>query len=340
MDTLEFVIKPVERVYRQRSNSSSQSRLYVVGGIALIAFAAIGFVVVVLSPRLDPITMQVTTTLPVILGVGAIYAGRMAARTPGEVGVGPDGIRLVYRDRTTHLGWDKIGWSKIETLSQSNRRSLTLFDTDGRTIIRLTDVLDGFDEMAAEIASFLAAKPDKTAVRIRNAKSRRSAAFTIVYSLGFLAVSAAVAVMTRGTIRSEKLLLESGVPGQGQMERRFLAPNGVTPRIEYRVTASDGKTASRNARVTRTYWDELEGATSIPIIYVPSDPSISRLATGEEEERDMLKSPLVGYGLPAILAVMSVVFLIVSVLTLRGWDINLDQKTGRLSMKRLDVQDQ
>src|SRR4051794_17894154 len=132
METLDFVVAPVEKVYRQSRNGSSQSVLYIIGGIALLAFSVIGFLLSVLSPRTSPLSIQLTTTLPAMLGIGAIYAGRTAARTPKEMGIGPDGIRLGYRDKTVNLGWDRIGWSRVETLPQSNRRVLHLYDADGR----------------------------------------------------------------------------------------------------------------------------------------------------------------------------------------------------------------
>ena len=55
--------------------------------------------------------------------------------------------------------------------------------------------------------------------------------------------------------------------------------------------------------MNRADWDRLEGATSVPVVYVPGEPAISRLAVGEAEERDPTHSPLVGYGLSALIGV-------------------------------------
>ncbi len=150
-----------------------------------------------------------------------------------------------------------------------------------------------------------------------------------------LAASAAIAWMTHSEQQAERLLAEQGVPAEGEIVRRFLAPNGVTPRLEYRVRTPAGDAPVRNAEVTRSYWDSLAGQTTVPIRAVPGQPSISRLAEGEAPaEQDFFKTPLGGFGLAAAGGLMSLFIFSLGILQLCGWDLDLDSKSGKLAVKR------
>lgn len=178
------------------------------------------------------------------------------------------------------------------------------------------------------------AKGDDTADRLQQRKSRRSALFLAGTAIGLLALAAVNLWMVQGEQRAERLLAEAAVPGEAEIVRRFMAPNGVTARLEYRVTAPDGRQRTRNTEVTRAYWDSLQGATTVPVKYVVSEPQISRLAMGEVLDKDPTKSPGMMYGLCAVLAVICLFLFVAAVLQWRGWDIDLDSKTGKISIKR------
>jgi hypothetical protein len=329
----DFMLDSDEQVFRPRSSAQREAILWLLGGLVALGIAILGFVVAVFARRGDSASPAVTTTMPTLVGIAAIGAAYTAASAPREVGVSGKGVRIVTRKGTVVHPWSEIGWLATDTGSMSFRRSLRLFDAQGRTLARLSDSLEGFDQMVAAIQASVAAKPDDTASRVQLSKARRSALFTGTIAIAFLALSVAVVNITRGELRAAKLLKEQAVPGEATIERRFLAPNGITPRLEYRVTDPSGKSATRNAQVERQVWDELENAKTVPVIYVPGEPAISRLATGEREDRDAMKGPLLGYGMPAVLAVMSLVFLASSVFMWRGYDIDLDP-SGRPRLKR------
>src|SRR5258708_5906804 len=88
-----------ERVFRLQRKSSNSGGLWIAGGIAALVFALFGFLVSLVS-HVDQFSMQAITTLPALIGISAIAMGKMMAKTPWEVGVGPDGIRMEYRDGT------------------------------------------------------------------------------------------------------------------------------------------------------------------------------------------------------------------------------------------------
>lgn len=49
---------------------------------------------------------------------------------------------------------------------------------------------------------------------------------------------------------------------------------------------------------------------------------------------DPAASPIMMYGLSALVAAMSLLLFVGGALQWRGWDIDLDSKTGKLSIKR------
>jgi hypothetical protein len=100
------------------------------------------------------------------------------------------------------------------------------------------------------------------------------------------------------------------------------------------VKTPAGGAPLRNAEVKRDYWDSLEGASTVPIITVPGEPDISRLAEGEVQDNDFLKQPLGAYSLAGLGGLVSLLLLGVGLMQLSGWDIDLDSKTGKVSIKR------
>lgn len=324
---------PEELVFLRLRTPQTHPLLWLAGGFVAFAFAALGFLAAQFS-RGDEISLHFQTTLPATLGIGAFFTAWMMARAPLEVGIGPSGLRITSRRESRLHLWSQIGWSKIQTGPLDHRRYLLIYDLEGRKVAALSEALAGFDTLAEQIAGHLGSWGDGTAQRIQLAKARKSAVFVAVVSVVFIAVSAFVALETRDTIRAQRRLQESAVPGEARIEERHLAPNGITPRLVYRITTPGGRSARRNAELERPVWDQLAGATTVPVLYVPDEPEISRLATGEVEDRSLFDRPLVGYGLPALLTGMSLFFLAVAALQWRGLDLDLDSKTGRLSIKR------
>lgn len=216
-------------------------------------------------------------------------------------------------------------WSGMRTLYVTSK-DLETFSDPKR--------LFSFDTMAELLAQRIADKQDDTSDQIRARKAKRSALICGVVGILLLAVAALNAWSTHRDQHAARLLEEVGIPGEAQLERRFLAPNGITPRLEYRITTAEGRSATRNAEVTRPYWDSLEGATTVPVIYVPSEPENSKLQIGEADDQDPTKKPLVGYGLSALVSVICLVLLAAAVFQWYGWDIDLDSKSGTFSIRR------
>ena len=80
-----------------------------------------------------------------------------------------------------------------QTGALNHRRYLKLFNIDGRTIAKISDAIEGFDEMSKLIARHINAKGDETAESIRITKAKRAAIVMMIFGFIFLGVSCMVA---------------------------------------------------------------------------------------------------------------------------------------------------
>ena len=155
-----------ERIFRLQRTRSSSPTLWLFGGLGAFALAAVGFAVVVMTGG-GMIRQQLLTTLPILVGIGAIVTSRTLARSPHKVGVGAVGVRFVAGRKVRKYLWQEIGWSTIQASGMNVRRHLLLYDTGGRPIAKLSDGIADFDEMAEMVATYIAAKGDTTAEQIQ-----------------------------------------------------------------------------------------------------------------------------------------------------------------------------
>src|SRR5687768_1381426 len=119
-----------ERVFRLRDSAGMSAALWTGGGILLLALAAIGFGIAIIS-RIDQLTLHLITTLPTIMGIGLIYGSILTGRTPREVGIGPSGFRVESRRGTELYSWREVGWSNVEAAPMNNRRLLKIYNRAG-----------------------------------------------------------------------------------------------------------------------------------------------------------------------------------------------------------------
>ena len=212
----------------------------------------------------------------------------------------------------------------------SQKTCLNISDTASKTIIRIDESFPDYQRLVKLVVSFIDAKRDDTALRIMSRKARRTGLMCFV--MGVLASAAAVfiALETRKAQRAHELLSVKGVLGEGEIVRRFVAPNGVTKRIEYRVSGSTVK----NVEVEPLIWDQLEQANSVPVVYVPEEPDINRLQVGEVEDNEFTNKPVGGYLLSGLSRLMGLFILGYSPLAWMGYDLAFDDKQRIWKIKR------
>jgi hypothetical protein len=300
-----------ETTFNRSHSASLTGTLLFFAGLGCLGMAAIGFGVAIVG-RPGQLGLHAMSTMPAILGVAALTGAWSLLRTPDRVSVGSDGLTIETRRGIQFRRWHDVGCAALETVGSSNRRRLNITDPDGKSIVKLDQSFERFDELATMISAYVEAKGHGTAERILRNKAKRRGALAFVVGLLMAIGSGFAAWATHENQRALRLLKERGEPGEAEIIRRFVAPNGITKRVEYKLANSDGLTATRNVEVEPSFWNRLEGASSIAVIWVPDEPSVSRLALGEVTDREFTNTPVGGYGLAALSGLIAVFLLVAS----------------------------
>jgi hypothetical protein len=307
------------------------------GSAGMAGISLLGFLFAIFN-RVDQLVLHVISTLPMIVAFGLLTGGRALTRGPRRVVIDDAGLQIEDRNGTKQHRWCDIGWATITATPSavSQQRHLVLYDRAGKKVASLSEAFENFDDLVASVKSKVADQPGEVAENIQSRKARRSSFFMVIFASVMILLSASVAWMTYGKQRAARLLETEAVEGVATIDRVFVAPNGFTTRVEYTVTNAQGESASHNAEIESAYHAELTGADAktIPVMSVPSEPGISRLRGGEIIHDDLISSPIGGYVLSALVMLMSLFFLGVAVLQWRGLDVDLDSKTGKISIKR------
>ena len=327
------ITEDVEFVFQRRSSAPIAAVLWFLGGFAALGFAALGMLLAMIG-NVNQLSLQAMTTVPTLVGLAALAAGWSTARAPSEVTVGPDGLMLNGRRGPETFSWERIGWATIGAAPLNQKRNLKIFDVDGKTIASISEAFDDFNGLVELVQQRIADRTDDTADRLQLQKSRRAALFTGGAGVLFLGLAGVNVWMAHEEQRTAQLLVEQGVAGQAEVVRRFMAPNGVTRRLEYRVTSPTETDDVCNTEITREFWDSLEEVETVAVIVVAEEPSISRLVEGEVIRDDPTTSPNVMYFVSAGVALLSLLGIVAGVMQWQGWDIDLDSETKRLSIKR------
>jgi uncharacterized membrane protein len=318
-----------ESVFLRTRSAGPRGILLILVGVGGLCLAVVGFVLAVRG-RAGQIALHTMSTFPTILSIGALTAGWRILRSPSRVAIGRDGLTVETRQSVRHFHWEDVGHAASVTGGMSHRRSLNVTDVNGKSLVKLDESFNGFDDMVAMVSGYVDAKGDDTALQILRKKARRNGAMAFVVGLLLLSAAVFIGWDAHENQRVARLLNEEGQLGKAEVVRRFVAPNGVTKRIEYRTKGSK----ARNVEVDPRYWDSLAGVRTVPVIYVPSEPGISRLVRGEVKENDVTKTPAGGYGLAAMGGAIALFLLGMSPFMWNGWDLAHDSKTQKWSLKR------
>jgi len=313
--------QPAGRVFENPYSGSGSSTYLFLGGVCLVVFALAGFFVAI-KTRGGQMALHMTTTLPIIVATGLFARGFSRRNTPSRVVVDSDGMEVDFGRDSKRYHWSEIGSATQANVLNSGKTCLRVTDTGGKTIIRVDESFPDYRSLVELVQSRIDAKPDDDAIRILSRKAKRAGILTFVFGC-FLATAAVfIALQTHWDQRANKLLADKGVAGEGEIVSRFTAPDGVTRRLEYRVAGA----GVRNAEVHPVFWAMLEDAKTVPVVYVPDEPDISRLEIGEVKDDDLLKSPKGAYPLAALGGLMALFMLGYSPFAWKGYDLGFDDK--------------
>lgn len=322
------------RVYRATSGLMSNPWIYFAGGLALVAVALFGFIVSLRGPT-DPLQLHLRSTLPMIFAVGLFMTGWRLACSPREVIFGAEGLQVGSGRSNRRFSWDQIAWADEQTQAMTNRKLLAVYGNDGKALVKLPSNFERFEELVAAIKQRLTDHPSPHAGAVRWRRSRRQGKALLVGSVLAAAGAVFMAWMTYDQHRTEHLLRTRAVDGEGLVVRKFIAPDGRTHRIEYRVAGAGEDAKLHNVEIDPLLWTVLQDGARVPITTVPDHPEIARLRVGEIKDEFLNPPQMLNVLLCIAMIVMAILFLVGAIMGFKGIDIGTDKRTGKLKVERL-----
>lgn len=321
---------------REYPRATKSPTVSLVLGTGAIVLAAAGMSVAIMS-NVGPFALQTMTTLPLLAGLAMLGRALMVRSDIRSVIVDETAITIHRDSGANQVLWADVAWNMESLQALSNVKRTTLFDRAGKTLVRIPEVVERFDELVVLINRRVKSNPDASAELVRRKRLKKQACLVIGFGLGLATLTFFLAVSERDKAREEKLLKSAAIDGIATIERKFIAPNGVTKRVEYRIDLikPDGQRPSeKNVEVSANIWDSLSEGSKFPVRYVPADPEISRLALGQIDDPGLAQDPVVTILLLVGASLFSIFTLVMGVLNIRGIDLVKDAETKRLRFAR------
>lgn len=318
-----------DQVFENPISHAASPTYSFMGGACLIVIAIVAFIVAI-NTRPGQMTLQLTTTMPTIIGIGLIGRGFLLRSQPMRIVVGVSGLQITTKKSTRQYSWSEIGSATKVNVLNNSKTCLRITNTAGKVIVRVDESFPEYQRLTNLVEFYVDSKHDDTSLRIMSRKAKWTGLGCLVFGCFLGAAAIFIALSSREAQRAEELLLVKGVPGEAEIIRRFVAPNGVTKRINFRINGSKVK----NVEVEPSFWDQLEFAKTVSVVYVPDEPDISRLQIGEVKNKDFTKTPRGGYllaGLGGMMALFSIVF---SPIAWWGYDLAFDKEQRVWQIKR------
>lgn len=316
-------------------------------GLILFCVASFGFGLVMILwhvfviPGHNPLAMHASTTLPILMSVFAGTAAWSLLSTPPQVRVWAEGLEIEGTPPRLIL-WEQISGVFADTYNRDGgglAKSLRLMNSDGKPIIKIGGGMENFNRLIElaregikqtmpEVASTENERPDSTAIRL----GRRRAMWTGLGTVLFGIATAFLVFDGWWNLRAEQRMASEGVDGTGTVVRHFVAPNGITRRILYEVHGNNGTSATHNVQVAKELHERLSIGDTVQIRYVPGDPHISHLATGEIQDGDKFLKSLSGIVLLGCGGLaMSIFMAVMTVVSWKGYDIKVEGTNIRMT---------
>lgn len=321
-----------EFVYELKKPVGLRPVFYLFAGLACLGLAGFMFLIgLLLPPERQAFPVFIGSTVIPTLGALALFGSAFQLmRSPRRVTVGSTGLAVEGSDGEWSWTWDEIGWATVATAALTPQKRLVVYDPAGKKLVTLGAEFEDFHGLAESIKAGIARKPDEAAGRVQSRKARKSAAFLILGGIAFLALAFVNGFNAQNEKADAKRLAQDGIETEASVLRHYLY--NVTPRIEYAFSTPEGREVRRDAMMQQADWNALQRATTVPVRYVPADPENNRLVSGEVE--DQFGDPAASLFLSVGVGVMALLFLSVGLMQWFGWDLDLDSKTGRVSIKR------
>jgi hypothetical protein len=155
------------------------------------------------------------------------------------------------------------------------------------------------------------------AADVKRGQGRRKGLFFMLFGVIFLALGVANICISLKESRDRELFQKFGRPTHGTVVRQFIAPNGRTHRIEFRVDGAPNAPVV-NVEVNQILWMSMIPGKHIPIIAVPDRPDVAHLAIGEIRDNSMPSSGIM-IVLSVAIGLFAIATFVVGVLAFRGF---------------------
>lgn len=298
-----------------------------IGGILLVLFALGMFVLNAFILQPGTMALHATTTLPMLMGVFVLSAAVASLRNPGRVEVTDEAIVFQPGPR---IAWRDVAFASVDETAGGQQKRLRLLDHNGKTLGQVASSIERFDGLVGQVREKVGQHtPPEVTTNVRMKKARRQAALTAGGTL--LLITAGVFIIHDAFWNRHVAhqLSTAAIEGTGVVTEKFVAPNGVTLRIRYTVTGADGQEAEHNVQVDELLFTALTVGDPVAVRYVPSEPEISQLISGEIKSNDIQDSPTMSFILGGVAIAISVFLAAVTVMFWKGYDFKIDGEGAR-----------
>lgn len=279
-----------------------------------------GLVLAILSDT-GMIQMQLMTTVPILAGISCFYTAWSKGRSPSRITIDKEALTLETKGESRRLTWEQVGWADKQSAPMSAQPHLVVYAPDGKTITKIINDFPGFDQLVELLTARIERKTDGVAAEVQKKTFRKQGLLLCCLGPFFILIAAANVWIAWDEQRTDHLFATQAVMGEATVLRHFVAPDGRTKRMKYRVTTPEGLTGEHNVEVDPTLWQMTKGFDTVQVLYVPSEPSISKLLFGEIEDPVMDMNPRVMYWASGAMALLGLIAVVIGAMNLKGIDI-------------------
>ena len=310
--------------------------------LIIIVIIAMNLFLMFLSSKPHSVSPGLMGGLAVIPVMG-ITAAICLLKSPVRILLDDQKLTLQWLIRRKTFLWKEISEIQLKKADSSltgaftskkdaPKERLLLLDHNSHKIAEIPASIKPFDVLVREIHNRTSLAKGTSTFNIDKQTSQEIAArgkkriYLLILGIPFVALGVTMGITSLVTEYNKRLLEKDGQIIQAAVTRHYIY--NITPRMEYTFVAPDGRTYSKNVMVDRNYWDTVEKQETVPVKYLPTNPSKSKLTFGQIDDAD-IPLPLV---IAASLFVTAMGFVCMIMYFFRISDIKFEK--GRFKIER------
>ena len=223
--------------------------------------------------------------------------------------------------------WTELVHAEVYARGAPQDHYVLLFDRSGRRVAKFAGDIEGFDILSARVKQKVEKARADVEGLVRLKRNWPNALAMIVGGLLISASSLPFAWAAQEFVRDAWRLQSVGVSGAGLVTERYTRRDGREYWITYTFSPPLGGAVQQHSEVEEAFWRDLTEGATVAVRYVPGEPGISALVTGEKEATGLFRL-IVVFGLFSFGTIMGVVFFSAGALHLARVDIK--RKSGGL----------